>query len=171
MFELLKATAIGRQDGFEEYKKALNFVALNYPNSDEGKQAQHIYSSILPKIENTKFIADDKGDKWKLVYKFSVDEAEAAQKLKATLDKALSDLKYTNMETSIDYYDPQTALVIVHGLNTLLGARGFGEVLNEKKEYKIERPYFEISSPNYKIVQIHKNLEDYIQRNNTKAQP
>lgn len=170
-FELLKATAIGRQDGFEEYKKALNFVALNYPNSDEGKQAQHIYSSILPKIETTKFIADDKGDKWKLVYKFSVDEAKAAQKLKATLDKALSDLKYTNMETSIDYYDPQTALVIVHGLNTLLGARGFGEVLNEKKEYKIERPYFEISSPNYKIVQIHKNLEDYIQRNNTKAQP
>ena len=29
--ELLKATAIGRQQGFEAYKKALNFVALNYP--------------------------------------------------------------------------------------------------------------------------------------------
>ena len=37
--ELLKATALGRQQGYEVYKKALNFIALNYPNSDEGKQA------------------------------------------------------------------------------------------------------------------------------------
>lgn len=170
-FELLKATAIGREQGFVAYKKALNFVSLNYPNSDEGKQAQHIYSNILPKIETTNFLPDDQGEKWKLVYNFSKNEDGAAQKLKATLDKAISDLHYTNMETSIDYYDPQTELVIVHGLNSMLGARGFGEVLLEKKEFKVKRPYFEISTPNYEIIQIHKNLEDYMERNKVKDQP
>lgn len=170
-FELLKATAIGREDGFDAYKTALNFVSLNYPNSDEGKQAQNIYSNILPKIESSDFIPDDQGDKWKLVYKFPIDQNEDAQKLKATLDKAITEFNYTNLKTSIDYYDPQTELVIVHGLNSLLGARGFAEVLKEKKEYKVKWSYFEISTPNYKTVQIHKNLKDYMERNIVKEQP
>lgn len=160
--ELLKATALGRQNGFEAYKKALNFVALNYPNSDEGKQAQEIYDQILPQLASADFVGDEEADSWKLVYKFSKDEDEAAQKLKALLDKAISDMHYINMKTSVDYYDPQTELVIVHGLNTKMGARGFGEVLREKKDFKIQRPFFEISTPNYQTVQIHKNLDDYL---------
>ena len=163
-FELLKATAIGRQQGFEAYKKALNFVSLNYPSTDEGKQAQQIYSNVLPIIAVKDFVPDEDSENWKLVYKFTNEEDEAAQKLKEQLDKALADYYYTDMVTSIDYYDPQTKFVIVHGLKTKLGARGFGEVLKENKKYKINKPYFEISSPNYKIIQIHKNLDDYLQK-------
>lgn len=163
-FELLKATAIGRQQGFEAYKKALNFVSLNYPSTDEGKQAQQIYSNVLPIIAVKDFVPDEDSENWKLVYKFTNEEGEAAQKLKEQLDKALADYYYTDMVTSIDYYDPQTKFVVVHGLKTKLGARGFGEVLKENKKYKINKPYFEISSPNYKIIQIHKNLDDYLQK-------
>ncbi len=163
-FELLKATAIGRQQGFEAYKKALNFVSLNYPSTDEGKQAQQIYSNVLPIIAVKDFVPDEDSENWKLVYKFKNEEGEAAQKLKEQLDKALADYYYTDMVTSIDYYDPQTKFVIVHGFKTKLGARGFGEVLKENKKYKINKPYFEISSPNYKIIQIHKNLDDYLQK-------
>jgi len=161
-FELLKATAIGRQQGYEAYKKALNFVSLNYPNSDEGKQAQQIYSNVLPALAIKDFIPEAESDSWKLVYKFTKEETEAAQKLKAQLDKAITDFRYTNMSSSRDYYDPQTQLVIVHGFNTKLGARGFGEVLKENKDFKIKNPFFEISTPNYKIIQIHKNLDDYL---------
>ena len=78
-------------------------------------------------------------------------------------DLALSGLG-VDMVTSIDYYDPQTKFVIVHGLKTRLGAHGFAEVLKENKKYKIAQPFFEISSPNYKIIQIHKNLNDYLQK-------
>ncbi|MBT0607181.1 type IX secretion system periplasmic lipoprotein PorW/SprE [Aequorivita echinoideorum] len=169
-FELLKATAIGKQQGFEAYKKALNFVSLNYPNSDEGKQAQQIYSAVLPQLAVTKFVPDEESDSWKLVYQFNNNEAEAEQKLREQLDKAITELNYTNMSTSIDYYNPSTRLVIVHGLNTKLGARGFAEVLKENKKYKIQRPSFEISTPNYKIIQIHKNLNDYIQEPVTEEQ-
>ncbi len=163
-FELLKATAIGRQQGFEAYKKALNFVSLNYPSTEEGKQAQQIYSNVLPVLAVKDFVPEEESENWKLVYKFSKEDAEAAQQLKEKLDKAIEDFRYTNMTTSVDYYDPQTRFVIVHGLNTKMGARGFGEVLKEKKEYKIKHPFFEISSPNYKIIQIHKNLDDYLKQ-------
>ncbi len=163
-FELLKATAIGRQQGFEAYKKALNFVSLNYPSTEEGKQAQQIYSNVLPLLAIKDFTPEAETDKWKLVYKFTNEEGEAAQKLQEQLDKAIKDYRYTNMSSSIDYYDRQTRLVIVHGLNTRLGARGFGDVLKENKEFKIKRPFFEISTPNYKIIQIHKNLDDYLKQ-------
>ena len=163
-FELLKATAIGRQQGFEAYKKALNFVSLNYPSTEEGKQAQLIYSNVLPVLAVKDFVQDDQTEQWKLVYKFTNDETEVAQKLKELLDKAIADYYYTDMATSIDYYDPQTQFVVVHGLKTKLGARGFGEVLKENKKYLIKNPFFEISSPNYKIIQIHKNLDEYSQK-------
>ena len=166
-FELLKATAIGRQQGFEAYKKALNFVSLNYPSTEEGKQAQQIYSNTLPLLAVKDFVPEEETDSWKLVYKFNKDDAEGAQQLKEKLDKAVEDFRYTNMTTSMDYYDPQTRFVIVHGLNTKMGARGFGDVLKEKKEYKIKHPFFEISSPNYKIIQIHKNLDEYLQQDVT----
>ena len=161
-FELLKATALAREKGFEAYKKALNFVALNYPNSEEGKQAQEIYTNVLPTLAATDFAPGDKSENWKLVYKFSISEMEEAQKLKDLLDNAIDELHYTNMVTSIDYYDPETRLVMVHGLNSKLGAEGFGEVLKERKGFKIKRPFFEISTPNYKIIQIHKNLDNYL---------
>lgn len=160
--EILKATAIGRQQGFEAYKKALNFVSLNYPSTEEGKQAQLIYSNVLPLLESKDFVAES--DNWKLVYRFTQDETEAAKKLQEQLNQAIKDLRYTNVTTSIDYYDPQTRLVIAHGWNSKGGAQGFGEVLQEDKKLKINRPFFEISSENYKIIQIHKNLDEYLQR-------
>ncbi len=166
-FELLKATAIARQQGFEAYKKALNFVALTYPNSDEGKQAQYIYTTVLPTLENTDFTKGDDSNSWKLVYKFNSAENDEAKKLKDLLDKAIKELNYTNMSTSLDYYTPETQLVIVHGLNSKLGTQGFGEVLRERKGFKIKKPFFEISSPNYKLIQIHKNLDAYLNKEET----
>ena len=145
----------------------MNFVSLNYPSTEEGKQAQQIYSNTLPLLAVKDFVPEEGTKSWKLVYKFSKEDAEAAQQLKEKLDKAIEDFRYTNMTTSVDYYDPQTRFVIVHGLNTKMGARGFGDVLKEKKEYKIKHPFFEISSPNYKIIQIHKNLDEYLQQDVT----
>lgn len=165
--ELLKATALARERGFEAYKKALNFVSLNYPNSAEGKQAQEIYTKVLPTIADTDFTKGENSNSWKLVYKFTSTELEEAQKLKDLLDKAIKELNYTNMTTSMDYYNPETRLIIVHGLNSKMGSEGFGEILKERKGFKIKKPFFEISSPNYKIIQIHKNLDSYLTQEET----
>ncbi|MCW9036893.1 MAG: hypothetical protein OQJ79_03165, partial [Altibacter sp.] len=162
--EMLKATAIARKDGFEAYKKALNYVSLNYPNSEEGKQAQLIYATILPSLANKEFLPDEESNSWKAVYMFASEEQEAAEALKEKLDGAIEEYRYTNLSTSIDYYDPNTLFVIIHGLNSKMGSKGFAEILKENKKYKIKKPYFEIATPNYKTIQIHKNLEDYLNR-------
>ena len=161
-FELLKSEAIARQQGYEAYKKALNFVALNYPNSEEGKEAQNLYQTLLPRIATKNFLYDEESDRWKIVYSFNSNDLESAESLKEKLDAAIEENRYDVMTTSIDYYIPDTLFVVIHGLNTRLGGRGFAEVLKENKKYKIKESYFEISSPNYKIIQIHKNLDDYL---------
>jgi tetratricopeptide (TPR) repeat protein len=161
--ELLKATALGRQQGYEVYKKALNFIALNYPNSDEGKQAQKIYSSVLSRLASKEFVDDESSVSFKLVYQYRFTESELANKMLEKLQKAIVFFKY-DYTVSVDYYSPETQLVVVHGLNSMLGTRGFGQVLSEHKAYKVKKPFFEIATENYKIVQIHKNLSNYLDK-------
>lgn len=170
-FELLKATAIGRQNGFEDYKKALNFVSLNYPNSKEGIQAQTIYDNVLPGLESSEFLENDKDERWKLVYQFSGQDQEEAASLKTVLEKAIEDLNYSGIKVSIDYFNPASQFVVVHGLNSKLGARGFGQTLKENKKFKVNFSFFEISSPNYRTLQMHKNLDDYFSWNSKLNNP
>ncbi len=40
-------------------------------------------------------------------------------------------------------------------------ALGYSELVQKNKDYKIKNPRFVILSSNYKIVQVHKNLEAY----------
>ncbi len=161
-FELLKANAIGRQQGYEFYKTALNFVSLNYPNSEEGKEALELYNNLLPKIANKVFLSDAESERWKVAYSFKTEDREAAEKLQEKLNKAIEGTSYIEMSTSIDYYIPETIFVMIHGLKSRKGAKGFADILSERKKDKITNSHFEISSENYAIIQIHKNLEDYL---------
>ena len=45
-FELLRAYAIGKRDGVEAFQKALEFISLNYSNSEEGKKAAEVLETI-----------------------------------------------------------------------------------------------------------------------------
>ena len=58
--------------------------------------------------------------------------------------------------------NPSTTLVIVHGFKSIEGAQGFSHLLREKDRMKIAKPYIAISSENYQIIQIHKNLDMYL---------
>jgi len=49
-FELLKAYAIGKKEGLVAFKEALEFVAMNYPNTEEGKKALEVIDTIKTKI-------------------------------------------------------------------------------------------------------------------------
>lgn len=160
-FEMLKATAIGRQDGFEAYKNAINFVSLNYTNTPEGRKANNIYHAQLPKLEKFDFAANDDSDRWKVLYEFDSISREDAETFKKTLDEAINELGFNYLDTSLDYYSPGKIFVVVHGLYSREGAKGFAEVLKENKKYRITNPYIEISSPNYAVVQVHKNLDLY----------
>lgn len=179
-FELLKARAIGRYRGFEAYKEALNYVSLNYPQSPEGKKAQFTYGTALAQMEANTFL-EDKDDKLnhKVVYEFPIEAVEQMDSLKSDIEKILKELRYDKMKVSIDPYIKDKKLVVVHARRDMLGTEGLGELLalgqvedtrnadltrwNRKKKFypRIVYDYVSIGSDNYRIVQIHKNMDAY----------
>jgi tetratricopeptide (TPR) repeat protein len=161
--ELLKANAIGRLQGFEEFSEALNYVALNYPNTQEGMQAREIIDEQLPKLQGREF-SDATGARgtgnWKVVFPFKRFQHNQAMDLKKKLEEALKDLRYKN-KVSRDIYNLESEFVVVHGFPSRDYALGFVELLRKNRNYRIDRENFVILSSNYKVVQVHKNLEEY----------
>tara|TARA_B110000977_G_scaffold200044_1_gene289253 strand:- start:969 stop:3485 length:2517 start_codon:yes stop_codon:yes gene_type:complete len=160
--ELLKVTSRARLYGFEAYKEGLNFVALNYPSSIEGKRAAHMYSTVIPELANKSFVQDSTQKNFKVVFKFKQSETEEIKAFEAALSTAVDEDNYFNLTVSNDGYDTNTIFVVVHGLKSVQGALGFVEILETENELIISKPFFGISSKNYQIVQIHKNVETYI---------
>lgn len=161
-FELLKAHTIGKLKGLAEYKKALNFVALNYPNSSEGKDAEQLLAKNIPSLEKLKFDAEP-ARSWKIVYKIT---SEADPKTKLLVDKFK---KFTSERTSqkltysVDIYTMTEKFLVMHGMNSEANATDIITILKDYKDYKIAEPLKVISSENYKIVQIKKNFEEFLQ--------
>ncbi|MBT8287284.1 MAG: hypothetical protein HKN00_08475 [Flavobacteriaceae bacterium] len=161
-FEFLKAVSKARIYGFESYKESINYIALNYPNSPEGKKAENTIQSTLPLLERSEFHDDNSSRSFKVIYQFKTPTEETLVEFKEELDEAVSRVRHLELTTSVDRYDLETIFIVVHNLKSYQGAMGFGEIINEYEEIDINREYFAISSPNYQIVQVHKNLEAYI---------
>ncbi len=183
-FALLKAQAIGRYRGYNEYTEALNYVALTYPQSPEGKKAERMIKEVLPGLKgNTFVIGQDEKKNNKLIYEFSTQEMEKAQEYYNVISDIIKELKYEEMKVSLDVYTKDKIFVVIHTKRTKLGAEGLAELLslgrvedtkgvdltrwNRRKKYykKITRSYFIVASPNYRIIQIHKNWENYLAQN------
>ncbi|MDX1327655.1 MAG: hypothetical protein R3299_08090, partial [Arenibacter sp.] len=115
--ELLKANSIGRLQGYEEFKEALNYVALNYPNAPEGKKAQQMVAHQLPQLENKTFSMEtgsSGSENWKVVFPLKTSDAKKALRLKELLENSIKELRYRN-KVSLDVYNLEQLFVVVHG--------------------------------------------------------
>jgi len=92
-FELLKASALGRLEGLSAYTARLNYIALNHPNSPEGKEAQNLLDNFIKTIENKNFQTATSGNNFKTIFQFSNKEPEAIQALKTALETAIKKKK------------------------------------------------------------------------------
>jgi tetratricopeptide (TPR) repeat protein len=160
-FEILKASAKGRLFGFESYKEGINYLALNYPNSLEGKKAQEILEFVIPSLEKKPFVDDASANNSKAIYQFDNGSNEDIDAFQRQLNEEIAKIRYFELSSSKDVYNKNTTFIVVHGFKTIEGAKGFSDLLEERKS-KITRPYFAISSPNYEIIQMHKNLDEYL---------
>lgn len=162
-FEMLKANALGRLNGFESFEEALNFVALTYPNNPEGKKAEMMVAEQLPKLAIKEFsteVGSSGTANWKVVFPFRRSNNEIALRVKTELEDAIKDLRYRNT-VSKDIYTLEDQFVVVHGFKSKDYALGFVELIRINKDYRIDNENFVILSDNYKIVQVHKNLQEY----------
>ncbi len=165
------AQATGRLEGFSAYKQALTQVAQSYPQTEEGRKAQQLLNTALPQLENPEFKMDSTASNIKLLYSFALSQKEEAASLKDKIDKALSEVEYQQYSTSVDIYDKETIFVIVHGLENEGRAKGLAELLMINKTYNITREPVIISSENYRVVQLHKNLDSYSEFSNNNPKP
>ncbi|MGB8705266.1 MAG: hypothetical protein WCD31_09575 [Gillisia sp.] len=165
-FALLKAQATGRLMGLEAYKQALLDVTRDYPRSDAGKKAEELLNTAIPKMENLQFQMEAPQKNMKLLFAFSSENRAKAEALQEKINKALKDLNYNGLSTSLDVYNPKEVFVVVHGLKDENRAEGFAELLKNNKKYLVDRAPVFISAENYRIVQLYKNLDQYLKTRN-----
>jgi hypothetical protein len=159
-FELLKANIIGKLKGVEEYKTALNFVALNYPNSQEGKSAEKLLSKDIPYLQKLKFDGE-KSSSWKLIYKITDTITDANKILIDKIKKFTSERTSEKLSSSVDTYYMNEILLVVHGIPSEEKAKDVVTILRDYSDYKISNPVLILSTENYKVIQVQKNLDDY----------
>src|SRR5690606_31171449 len=168
--ELLLAQARGRVYGFNAYKQDLTQIAQSYPQTEEGRKAHQLLNTTLPQLENSEFKIDSTISNIKLLYRFATVDKQEAMTVKEKIDKAILDVGYAKYSTSIDFYDAETLLLTVHGLENMSRASGFAELLRINTSYNITQEPVIISSENYRVVQLHKNLGTYIELGNNNKQ-
>jgi tetratricopeptide (TPR) repeat protein len=160
-FELLKAYVIAKLKGLDEYKKALNFVALNYPNSEEGKESEKLLGVNIPKLEALQ-LTQEESKNWKILYKSVSPDDKNSKILHDKIKKFIADRSLDKLTTSYDIYTMTDNFIVIHNMKSEDLAKGIVSILKEFKEYKIQETPIIISSENYAVVQIKKNSEDYL---------
>ena len=161
--EMLKAVSIAKEFGYNRYKDQLNFIKLNYSNSIEGKEAEFIIKNVLSLLSSTVFIDNEEANNFKILYPFSKASDAEIESFVGIINEAVNEIEYLDLKTSRDYYNNIITFVVLHGLKSYDGAMGLSEMLNEKADISNKRS-FVASSENYKTIQIHKNLEEYLKQ-------
>lgn len=163
-FELLKANINGRLEGVDAYKKALNFVALSYPDELEGKQAENLLQNDIPKLEAYE-LGKLKPTSWKVIFPKDFPLKEDAKKLFEKINKYIKDRNSVLLKPSIDLYTADKDFIVIHGFDNQENAKSVLSVLQEFKDYKIKDKAYIISSEDYKIIQFKKSFNEWLTLN------
>ncbi len=158
-YDFLKAKVTGRLQGLEEYKKALNYVALTYPNSYEGKQADEILKKEIPVLEKLAFGA--KPTTYKIMFKFDANDPKI-KTLTEKIQRFIKDGNNNSITVSNDIYNETENIIVIHGLINKLAAVDAVSILKDYKTYKVAETPVIISTEDYKVVQVKKMYVQYL---------
>ena len=160
-YELLKANTIGKLRGLEAYKKAMLFVADNYASTEEGKNAREILATQIPLLERMNFTTAESKN-WKILYKVGKQDDKATKNIEDKIKKFIAGENLTRLTFTFDIYTEKENFIAIQGIKSEAYARNVASILKEDKKFKIAEPAIVISSDNYKVVQIKKNLDEYL---------
>lgn len=158
--EMLKATVNGKINGLESYKNSLNFVSLTYPNSLEGKDAELLLKEQVPKLEALTF-GKAEPSSYKIIFEMPSMEDKKTQDLWVKLETFVKSGIGEMLKLTYDVYTKEQSLIVLHGIATETELQNFYTILTEYKDYAIKEPFIIISSEDYKVAQIKKNLNQY----------
>ncbi|MFV5684909.1 tetratricopeptide repeat protein [Flavobacterium sp. GB2R13] len=160
-FELLKATTLGKLRGLIAYKNALQELADNYPNSEEGKKAVEILTTQIPFLEDKNFSTVD-AKNWKIIYKAISREDKTTKAIEEKIKLFIASENIQKLTYSFDIYTEKENFITIHGINSEVYAKDIAQTMKENIKYKIDEPAIVVSGENYKVIQIKKNLDAYL---------
>lgn len=164
-FEMLNAKILARTSGLESYKETLNYVALTYPNTDEGKEAQKIVQNDIPKLEALTF-SEDEFVSWKIIFPKNYSEYSNNDELLKKLNLYIENSANKALSISTDLYLPSKDFVVLHGLRSKETAQSVLSLLHDYKAYKIQDEAQVISAQHYKVIQIKKDYNEWLKLQN-----
>lgn len=159
-FEMLKASTIGKLRGLNSYIEALNEVSLNYPNNPEGKDAEELLKTQVPKLEALNF-GDQPASGWKLIWNPNQIDPKKVEKLLPKLQAFVESGINNKLKLSFDKYLENNDLIVIHGIQNKEQLDEYTLVLRDYKDYLLEDNYLIISTEDYEVAQIKKNLNQY----------
>jgi tetratricopeptide (TPR) repeat protein len=160
-YELLKANTIGKLRGLDAYKKAMQFVTDNYPNSEEGKNAKDILTTQIPLLEKMNFTTTDTKN-WRILYKVGKREDASTKALEEKIKKFNASENVAKLSYSYDIYTENENFIAIQGIKSEAYAQNSAAIMKDDKKFKITEVAIVISNENYKVVQIKKNLNEYL---------
>ncbi len=159
-FDVLKAKITARLFGLSAYKEALQKIVKNYPKAVETKKIESILNSDIPALESLKFGATSKT--YNLVFITNYPNETSHKNLIEKLNKYAKESGDSKVKVSNDIYNVDKNMIVLHGIINKATAESVYNYLKEHKEYKLKDMPIIISNEDYKVVQVRKNIEEYL---------
>ncbi len=159
-FDVLKAKISARLFGLSAYKLALQKVIKNYPKATETKKIESILNSDIPALEALQF--GEKPKTFSLVFITNYPNELSHKNLIEKLNKYAKESGDSKVKVSNDIYNVEKNMIVLHGIINKATAESVFNFLKEHKDYKVKDTPFIISNEDYKVVQVKKNVEEYL---------
>nr|WP_233266263.1 sporulation protein [Myroides fluvii] len=153
-FELLNAMIIGRTEGVEKYKQALNYLALTYSSTAEGREAAQLLERVIPALESKQFATTDSSN-WKILVAVPIERRVDFAGIKADMQRLAGVEAGTGLKFTEDYYMASTTLYVLHGFKSKAEAERIISRLGDNPAY------IPLMQEDYSVIQIKKNLLEY----------
>ena len=159
-FDVLKAKISARLFGLSAYKTALQKIVKNYPKGEEVKKIESILTTDIPVLEALDFGATPKT--FNLVFVTNYPNETSHKSLIEKLNKYAKESGDVKIKVSNDIYNVEKNIIVLHGILNKMTAESVANYLKEHKDYKLKDTPIIISNEDYKVVQVKKNLEEYL---------
>ena len=153
---LLRATALGRLDGLEAYKKALTSLVQSYPKTEGSQKAQAQLDGF--EVYNDSVLGAR--EKAKLVIVRTLEDREQSEADKAWLDTWLGEEGIEDLlRVSIDVFDRDVETLVIHGFLSLKSANEIAAILSKSNPRLLGSKNIVISASQYRNAFVSKRLE------------
>ncbi len=159
---LLKAKTLGKVEGVSAMKEGLEYLVNTFPQSPEGKRAEAMLTSTIPHLEKMRLKKDTSSKaRFKLLYDLKGGMVNAAP-FKEKLDDLIKQRRFEYLKTSVDFYNQDTSLVVIHGMKGRDQVRAVNALLSDDSvDGSLTRDGIYVSSDNYRVIQGQKKLSQY----------